>query len=108
MTDHYRLLQVRRDASAEVIAAAYRRLMRDAHPDRGGDAELARRLNGAYEVLSDPSRLRAYDRTLAAVSSAARQRPLMETIAYRIGAGIGRRAAQVRTILREVKDDLSS
>lgn len=94
MTDHYRTLQVRRDASAEVISAAYRRLMRDAHPDRGGDAERAKRLNAAYEVLSDPSARAAYDRTLPAET--ATRRPLLDDLAYRLGVSLGRRAARMR------------
>ena len=94
MTDHYRTLQVRRDASPEVIAAAYRRLMRDAHPDRGGDAERAKRLNAAYEVLADASARSAYDRTLP--PEAAVRRPLLDDLAYRLGVSLGRRVARMR------------
>jgi curved DNA-binding protein CbpA len=93
-TDHYRLLQVRRDATPVVIAAAYRRLMRDAHPDIGGDAELARRLNEAYEVLSDPVARSRYDATLA---RAARS----DSVPYRIGVRIGRYAARWARAMRD-------
>lgn len=96
MADHYKLLQVRRDASPEVIAAAYRRLMRDAHPDTGGDAEEAKRLNLAYEVLSDPERRAAYDRTLGTGSSRPAGPHLVVDVAYRVGVSIGRRAARLR------------
>lgn len=96
MADHYRLLQVRRDASAEVIAAAYRRLMKDAHPDTGGDAEQAKRLNLAYEVLSDPVRRAAYDRTLGAGPGRRAGSHLVVDVAYRVGVSIGRRAARMR------------
>jgi len=82
------MLQVRRDASVEVIAAAYRRLMRDAHPDHGGDLERAKRLNRAYETLSSPGARSAYDRTLPPES--ADGRPLGLQVAYRLGVGIGR------------------
>lgn len=95
MADHYQLLQVRRDASAEVIAAAYRRLMKDAHPDRGGDGERARRLNEAYETLVDPSARRAYDASLPAEARHA-VRPLMPELAYRLGRSLGRQAARLR------------
>lgn len=89
MTDHYQLLQVRRDASAEVIAAAYHRLMRDTHPDHGGDAEAARRLNEAYKTLSDPASRARYDRTLPP-EPLTRSRTLGPEIAYRVGRSLGR------------------
>lgn len=95
MADHYQLLQVRRDASPEVIAAAYRRLMKDAHPDRGGDAERARRLNAAYETLADPSARRAYDALLPAEPRHT-ARPLLPELAYRLGRSLGRNAARLR------------
>jgi curved DNA-binding protein CbpA len=89
VTDHYRLLQVRRDASRQVIAAAYRRLMRDTHPDHGGDADAARLLNEAYATLSDPVSRARYDRTLPS-ESPTRSRPLGPEIAYRFGRSVGR------------------
>lgn len=89
MTDHYQLLQVRRDASQQVISAAYRRLMRDTHPDHGGDAEAARVLNEAYATLSDPMSRARYDRTLPPEPSM-RSRPLGPEIAYRFGRSVGR------------------
>lgn len=46
-----RLLRVREDAGAEDIRAAHRRLMAQAHPDRGGSDEAARRLNAARDLL---------------------------------------------------------
>jgi curved DNA-binding protein CbpA len=95
VTDHYRTLQVRRDASTEVIAAAYRRLMKDAHPDRGGDGERAKRLNLAYETLADPTARRAYDATLVP-EAARRERPLVPEIAYRIGRSFGRQMGRMR------------
>lgn len=95
MTDHYRTLQVRRDASPEVIAAAYRRLMKDAHPDHGGDAERAKRLNAAYAALSDAASRRAYDASLPP-EAAADRRSLLPEIAYRLGVGLGRQVARMR------------
>ena len=52
------LLGVGLRASHEEIQAAHRRLIAAAHPDRGGDAELARRLNAARDLLlaTHPSR----------------------------------------------------
>jgi curved DNA-binding protein CbpA len=94
VTDHYQLLQVRRDASPEVISAAYRRLMKDAHPDRGGDAERARRLNAAYATLSDPAARRSYDALLPAENSPSRA--LGPEIAYRVGLSLGRQMSRLR------------
>jgi hypothetical protein len=64
--NHYRVLYVQPEAPAEVIKAAYRALMSTlrAHPDLGGDPELAARLNAAYHVLSDPAERERYDKTL--------------------------------------------
>lgn len=45
------LLGLAEGASAEEIRAAHRRLMRSAHPDRGGSAWLAARLNAARDLL---------------------------------------------------------
>ncbi|WP_321163191.1 J domain-containing protein [Sphingomonas sp. Leaf412] len=46
-----RLLGVGARADAADIRAAHRRLMSDAHPDRGGSGEEARRLNAARDML---------------------------------------------------------
>ena len=46
-----RLLGVDRSADASTIRAAHRRLIADAHPDRGGTAEEARALNAARDLL---------------------------------------------------------
>ena len=61
----YDILQVHSAASAEVIEAAYKRLMRLYHPDVNGAPEahdMAARLNAAYEVLGNPDRRAEYDR----------------------------------------------
>ncbi|MDO8599006.1 MAG: protein kinase [bacterium] len=63
LDDCYGLLEVSPQARPEVIRAAHRALMAIHHPDRGGDGEVAKRLNAAYEVLSDSGTRREYDRT---------------------------------------------
>ncbi|MFG1637415.1 DnaJ C-terminal domain-containing protein [Pseudonocardia alni] len=63
--DHYEVLGVGRDAGAEEIQAAYRRLARANHPDVNRDPAAEDRfkeINDAYHVLSDPSSRRRYDR----------------------------------------------
>ncbi len=64
--DYYAILQVHPEADKEVINAAYRRLAAKYHPDVStspGTAEKMKQLNEAYEVLSDPARRAAYDRS---------------------------------------------
>lgn len=65
---YYDVLQVARDASPEVIAAAFRAQMLALrkHPDLGGSTAEAQRINEAYEALSDPLLRRNYDAALKA------------------------------------------
>jgi len=65
MRDLYEVLGVGRQAGAEEIKKAYRRLARRHHPDvNPGSAEAERRfkeIQEAYAVLSDPEKRRQYD-----------------------------------------------
>jgi molecular chaperone DnaJ len=64
--DYYEVLGVARDASADDVKAAYRRLALKYHPDKNpGDKQAEERFKEAaeaYEVLSDAQKRAAYDR----------------------------------------------
>lgn len=63
--DYYEILGIGRDASQEEIKRAYRKLVRQYHPDANpGNKEAEERfklINEAYEVLSDPQKKAQYD-----------------------------------------------
>ncbi len=64
--DYYNLLGVARNATEAEIKSAYRKLAMKHHPDRNpGNKESEasfRKINSAYEVLSDPKKKELYDR----------------------------------------------
>lgn len=67
MKNFYSVLGVAQDAEVEVIAAAYKALMRKYHPDTNaspGAAGKAQQINEAYDTLRDPLKRSAHDRAL--------------------------------------------
>ncbi|TKJ19638.1 J domain-containing protein [Blastococcus sp. CCUG 61487] len=63
--DFYEVLGVSRDAGADEIQQAYRRLARQNHPDVNKDPgaeERFKEINEAYSALSDPEMRKRYDR----------------------------------------------
>jgi curved DNA-binding protein len=62
--DYYKIIGVARDASADDIKRAYRRLARKYHPDVSKEKDAEERfkeIGEAYEVLRDPEKRAAYD-----------------------------------------------
>ena len=64
MADYYDMLGVGRDADADTLKRAYRRLARQYHPDVNKDPgaeDRFKEIGRAYEVLSDPQTRARYD-----------------------------------------------
>jgi molecular chaperone DnaJ len=59
----YESLGVSKNATQDEIKKAYRKLVREVHPDKGtGNEERFKEVQGAYDVLSDPEKRKQYDR----------------------------------------------
>ena len=69
MINHYHILGIDSEASAEEIKKAYRKLSMKFHPDKNeGDQyfeEWTKKVNAAYEILSNPTKKSAYDFALS-------------------------------------------
>ena len=71
MKNYYKILQVDKDASPEIIKVAYKLLVKKNHPDlkEGEEKNVAeekiKEINEAYTVLSDPLQKAEYDASLS-------------------------------------------
>lgn len=63
MSSLYEQLGLQKDADPGEIRRAYLKLSKTEHPDKGGDADRFKVIQGAYEVLSDEEKRNYYDQT---------------------------------------------
>jgi len=64
MATYYNILGIAKNASAEDIKKAFRKLALKHHPNKGGDAEEFKRLSDAHDTLEDAELRSAYNATL--------------------------------------------
>ncbi|KAI9794571.1 MAG: hypothetical protein M1816_004458 [Peltula sp. TS41687] len=99
-TDPYQVLGVSKEANTAAIKSAYRKLALQTHPDKVLDESLRavkqdefRRIQQAYEILSDETKKQLYDDQ---VKFAQHKRDLYADVG-RGGAGVGGERFEVRT-----------
>ncbi len=59
--DYYEVLGLKKGASKDEIKKAFREAAKKHHPDKGGDPEEFKKINEAYETLSDEQKKAQYD-----------------------------------------------
>jgi len=59
--DYYKILGVSNDSDGDVIKKAFRKLSMKHHPDRGGDEDVFKEVNEAYQILGDVEKRRVYN-----------------------------------------------
>jgi curved DNA-binding protein CbpA len=76
----YEVLGVETTASDSDIRAAYRKKVKETHPDVGGSAEAFDTVQKAYEILSVPARRKHYDSTGSGDSTSYEQDQAEQTL----------------------------
>jgi len=59
--DYYSILGINKNASPQEVKKAYKKACMKHHPDRGGSEEHFKKINEAYNVLSNSDKRNAYD-----------------------------------------------
>ena len=83
MKNYYKILQVDKDASPEIIKVAYKLLVKKYHPDlKEGDSKIQaeekiKEINEAYEVLYDKQKRSQYDQSIYSESISPEQYQLI-------------------------------
>lgn len=89
MEDPYKVLGVAKDASADQIKTAYRKLARGLHPDLHPDDKNAedrfKRVGAAYDLLSDPAKRARFD--AGEIDASGAERPRARARGAQGGAG---------------------
>lgn len=84
MKNYYVILEVPTDASEEQIRTAYRKQVKELHPDHyGEDSGPFKEVQEAYHVLKDPEQRRNHDRQL-------QQQQQQPSVFYRSNSAFGR------------------
>ena len=79
MKDYYKILEIDKDASPEIIKVAYKLLVKKNHPDlkEGKEKKQAeekiKEINEAYDILSNPAQKEEYDKTVISDSISVEQ-----------------------------------
>lgn len=58
---HFRVLGMSKSVECAAVKRQFRKLSLKAHPDKGGDAEVFKRMNNAAEILSNPQLRQVYE-----------------------------------------------
>lgn len=61
MKDYYKVLNIDKGSSIDIIKKRFRKLSLQHHPDRGGDVEKFKEINEAYKTLGDKDSRKQYD-----------------------------------------------
>ena len=64
----YKELEVKENATQGEIKSSYRRLVKQHHPDAGGEKDRFLAIQDAWETLNDPLKKEEYDKTLFSLS----------------------------------------
>lgn len=85
--DPYASLGIQKGASDDEVKKAYRKLAMKHHPDKGGDPEQFKKVQGAYDILSDPQKKQNFDQF--GTTDGPPQNPFGDMFSQMFGGGFG-------------------